>query len=82
MKYVDDFLEYLKVVKKHSENTIINYQVDILEFKDYVKDKILDIDKETVNGYLNYLYDLILYVLYIFCYMFCIYLDFVWLNIS
>ena len=45
MKYVDDFLEYLKVVKKHSENTIINYQVDILEFKDYVKDKILDIDK-------------------------------------
>ena len=77
MKYVDDFLEYLKVVKKHSENTIINYQVDILEFKDYVKDKILDIDKETVNGYLNYLYDLILYVLYIFCYMFCIYLDFV-----
>lgn len=57
MKYADDFLEYLKVVKKHSENTIINYQVDILEFKDYVKDKILDIDKETVNGYLNYLYD-------------------------
>lgn len=57
MKYIDDFLEYLKVVKKHSDNTVINYQVDILEFNDYVKGQLLNIQKETVNSYLNYLYD-------------------------
>ena len=55
MKYLSEFLEYLKVVKKHSDNTIINYQVDILEFNDFMKGKILGISKEDVNDYLNYM---------------------------
>ena len=46
MKYIDDFLEYLLVVKKHSENTIINYRVDILEFNEFINDKILDVNKD------------------------------------
>lgn len=58
MKYLSEFLEYLKVVKKHSDNTIINYQVDILEFNDFMKGKILGISKEDVNNYLNYMYEM------------------------
>ena len=56
MKYIDDFLDYLLVIKKHSEHTIINYKVDLLEFMEYTNNKI-DINKEIVNSYLKKLYD-------------------------
>lgn len=56
MRYIDDFLEYLKVVKKHSVNTIINYKNDLCEFYQFGTKKILNIDREMVNNYLNYLY--------------------------
>ena len=26
MKYINDFIEYLKVIKKYSEHTLINYR--------------------------------------------------------
>ncbi len=58
MKYIDSFLDYLIVIKKHSQNTIINYKNDLLEFNEFTKDKLLDIDKNTVNDYLNHLYKL------------------------
>ena len=56
MKYIDDFLEYLLVVKKHSDNTIINYRSDLIEFYEYNGDSI-DIKKDDINKYLMYLYD-------------------------
>ena len=56
MKYIDDFLEYLVVIKKHSDNTIINYRVDLLEFINFTNNNI-DINKEDVNNYLKYLYE-------------------------
>lgn len=56
MDYIDDFLEYLLVVKKHSDNTIINYRVDILEFFNYNGENI-NINKEDINKYLMHLYD-------------------------
>lgn len=57
MKYIDEFLEYLLVIKKHSENTIINYQVDLLEFSEFMNGKYLHINKDDVNRYLKQLYD-------------------------
>ena len=57
MKYIDEFLEYLLVVRKHSENTIINYRVDILEFNEFMNDNLLGINKDDVSNYLKYLYD-------------------------
>lgn len=56
MKYLDDFLEYLLVVKKHSDNTIINYKNDIINFLEFTSEKI-DIEKDDVTNYLKYLYD-------------------------
>ncbi len=58
MKYLDDFLEYLLIVKKHSDNTITNYKVDLLEFSTFMNENILNITKDDINNYLKYLYDL------------------------
>lgn len=57
MKYILDFLEYLDVIKKHSDNTIINYQNDLLDFLEFNDNKIIKVDKDTVNRYMQYLYD-------------------------
>ena len=56
IKYIDEFLEYLLVVKKHSDNTITNYRVDLVEFYNYNGNNI-DINKDDINKYLMYLYD-------------------------
>ena len=56
MKEIEYFLEYLKVIKKHSEHTIRNYESDILEFYEFNNNK-LHHDKEIVANYLKYLYD-------------------------
>ncbi len=57
MNYIDEFLEYLVVVKKHSDNTIVNYRVDLLEFNEYASNNIINITKDMVFEYLKYLYD-------------------------
>ncbi len=57
MKYVDQFLEYLLVIKKHSDNTIINYRTDILEFSEFVSGNLINITKDDISDYLKHLYD-------------------------
>lgn len=49
---VEEFLEYLKVIKKHSENTISSYKKDILEFYN-LNNNSINISKDIVNNYLN-----------------------------
>lgn len=56
MKYIDEYLEYLHVIKKHSNNTVINYKVDLCGFLEFINKNILSIDKEDINNYLEYLY--------------------------
>lgn len=57
MKYVDDFLEYLEVIRKHSNHTINNYRIDLIDFYEFNKEKIKNVDREIVNKYMQYLYD-------------------------
>lgn len=57
MKYINNFLEYLDVVKKHSDNTIDNYKIDLLDFLDFNDKKVVNVDRATVNRYMQYLYD-------------------------
>lgn len=52
MQELDEFLEYLKVIKKHSINTITSYKKDLIEFF-YFNNKNWNIGKNTVNDYLN-----------------------------
>ena len=57
MKYIDDFLEYLEVIRKHSNHTINNYRIDLIDFYEFNKEKIKNVDREIVNKYMQYLYD-------------------------
>ena len=61
MKYIEKYLEYLRVVKKYSEKTIISYYDDLILYNEFLGNKfinILDINYDTVKAYMKYLYSL------------------------
>ena len=55
MNYIEEFINYLKVLKKDSSNTLVNYKSDLLEFYAFYND-ILNINDNIVSEYLEYLY--------------------------
>lgn len=55
MNYIEEFIKYLKVIKKDSNYTLINYKNDLLELYDFYTD-LLNIDETIVKEYLEYLY--------------------------
>ena len=59
-KYLLDYLDYLKVQRNYSKDTIINYGSDIIKYFDYCKDKnifFINITYMEARGYLVYLYE-------------------------
>ena len=60
MKYIDKYLEYLKVERKYSDKTILSYKDDLIEYNEFLGNNftnILDINMNIVNNYMKYLYD-------------------------
>jgi len=60
MKYIDKYLEYLKIIKKYSAKTIEAYKEDLIEYNEFLGNNftnITNINKELVNKYLKYLYE-------------------------
>ena len=60
MKYIDKYLDYLKVVKKYSDKTILSYYDDLIEYSEFLGNNFrntLDIDLDITKDYLKYLYD-------------------------
>lgn len=60
MKYIDKYLEYLKVERKYSDKTILSYKDDLIEYNEFLGNNftnILNIDMNIVNNYMKYLYD-------------------------
>ncbi len=58
MKYIDDFLDNLKIVKNYSDLTIISYKKDLLEFLSYLKESdIIKVTKNDIKSYLSYLFN-------------------------
>ena len=55
MKEIEDFLKYLKILKKHSEYTIINYKKDLLELYQFKKE-VINFNEKDRDNYLEYLY--------------------------
>lgn len=55
MNYIDKFINYLKIMKKDSEHTLINYKNDLMELYDFYNDYLV-IDEKDVSNYLEYLY--------------------------
>ena len=60
MKYeIDEYLTYIKLEKKLSKNTILNYKLDLENYFNYLeKNKIFDVKKITIEDINNYLHDL------------------------
>ena len=56
MKYIDKYLEYLRVVKKDSNYTISSYRNDLIELYEF-NNNLLGINENDVSNYLEYLYD-------------------------
>ncbi len=60
MKYIDKYLNYLKIVKKYSDKTILSYSDDLIEYNEFLGNNfinILNIDLNITKEYLKYLYD-------------------------
>mgnify|MGYP000094992574 FL=1 len=60
MKYINKYLEYLKVERKYSNKTILSYKDDLIEYNEFLGNNftnILNIDMNIVNNYMKYLYD-------------------------
>ena len=57
MKYIEEFLKYIKLNKNYSENTVISYKDDIVEFYNVVGDNIININELKVEKYLSYLHN-------------------------
>ena len=38
-EHIDNFLDYIKIEKNFSDNTEINYNIDLVEFNNYLKSK-------------------------------------------
>ena len=55
MNYIEDFIKYLKVIKKDSNHTLINYKDDLIELHDFNTD-LININEVLVSEYLEYLY--------------------------
>lgn len=54
----EEFLVYLESIKKYSDNTIINYDLDLSKFQEYLnikKKNIKDIEYKDILDYINYL---------------------------
>ena len=57
-EHIDDFLDYIKVEKNFSDNTEINYEIDLKEYKAYLDSKrvnYLNIKYKDVLDYTKYL---------------------------
>lgn len=60
MKYIEKYLDYLKVVKKYSDKTILSYYDDLIEYNEFLGNNfknILNIDIDITKEYLKYLYE-------------------------
>jgi tyrosine recombinase XerC len=52
-KYLADYIEYLRHIKKYSPHTIAAYSQDIQQFLEYFKEGNLEIDKHTIRDFIT-----------------------------
>ncbi len=52
---LNEFINYLRIEKRLSENTINSYNLDILKFYSFNKNKITNLNEEDISKYITYL---------------------------
>ena len=57
--YIEKYVDYLKNIKKSSENTVASYQRDLVKFSDFYRENgtedIRSINETNINTYVLYL---------------------------
>lgn len=53
--YLKDYLDYLRIDKKYSNNTILSYEANLKHFFKYYKNKIEDIKKDDLDSFMSIL---------------------------
>ena len=57
-RYADKFIRYLEIEKGASEHTLTNYNIDLREFSDFLKDKKIEsVNYIFIRQFLAYLRD-------------------------
>ena len=54
-RYIDKFIDYLKIQKNYSEFTRINYEKDLVEYNEFLRDKKYDYNNMDYKKCMNYL---------------------------
>lgn len=54
-KELNEFINYLRVEKRLSENTINSYKLDILKFYNFFNNKIINLSENDISKYIKYL---------------------------
>jgi len=60
VKYINEYLEYLKNIKLYSEKTVLAYYDDLVEYNEFLGNNfssLLEVNYDMVKKYLEYLYD-------------------------
>ncbi|MGM9882327.1 MAG: site-specific tyrosine recombinase/integron integrase [Bacilli bacterium] len=60
MKYINMYIDYLRVVRNYSDKTILSYYDDLTEYNEFLGNNfitVLDINDDLVSKYLKYLYE-------------------------
>lgn len=53
-EYVNEYIEYLKIDRKYSSNTLLSYETELNQYLDFIKEKnILKSTKEDIINFLN-----------------------------
>ena len=53
--YINEFIEYLIIDKKYSENTVKSYHNDLKKFDNYINKQINNINDNDIKSYIKYL---------------------------
>ena len=46
---IDSFLEYISLEKKYSENTVLAYRNDLISFRDFISDELIEDDLKQIH---------------------------------
>jgi integrase/recombinase XerC len=55
-KYLDDYLDYLRYIKKYSIHTVSAYESDIRQFQEYFEESGAAVDKHSIRDYIADVY--------------------------
>lgn len=51
--YINEFKEYLSLERNYSSNTVIAYSSDVVEFNNYIKKNLLEINTKDIENYIK-----------------------------